>query len=71
MIGLIPPCYGAATVDKIAANAVMAGCEPAMMRVLIPLVRAACDERLNLHGVQATTHFAAPLIVINGPCAAN
>ena len=37
------------------------------MRVLVPLVRAACDERFNLHGVQATTHFAAPLIVVNGP----
>jgi hypothetical protein len=67
VIGRIPPNYGAATVEKIAANAVMAGCPPAMMRVLLPLVRAACDERFNLHGVQATTHFAAPLIVINGP----
>ena len=38
-----------------------------MMRVLVPLVRAACDERFNLHGVQATTHFAAPLIIVNGP----
>ena len=67
VIGLVPPCYGAATVEKIAANAVMAGCVPEMMRVLIPLVRAACDERFNLHGVQATTHFAAPLIIVNGP----
>jgi peroxiredoxin len=40
---------------------------PEMMRVLIPLMRAACDERFNLHGVQATTHFAAPLIIVNGP----
>src|SRR5258708_1420005 len=40
VIGRIPPCYGDATVEKIAANAVMAGCVPAMMRVLIPLVRA-------------------------------
>ena len=38
-----------------------------MMRVLIPLVRAVCDERYNIHGVQATTHFAAPLVIINGP----
>jgi hypothetical protein len=38
-----------------------------MMRVLLPLVRAVCDERLNVHGVQATTHFAAPLVIINGP----
>lgn len=67
IIGQIPPCYGEATVEKIAANAVMAGCAPEMMRVLIPLVRALCDERLNLHGVQATTHFAAPLIILNGP----
>jgi AhpC/TSA family len=67
VIGRIPPNYGAATVEKIAANAVMAGCRPGMMRVLLPLVRAACDERFNLHGVQATTHFAAPLIIVNGP----
>jgi thiol-disulfide isomerase/thioredoxin len=67
VIGRIPPCYGEATVEKIAANAVMAGCRPEMMRVLLPLVRAVCDERFNAHGVQATTHFAAPLIMINGP----
>ena len=67
IVGLIPPCYGEATVEKIAANAVMAGCEPGMMDVLLPLVRAVCDERFNAHGVQATTHFAAPLVVVNGP----
>jgi peroxiredoxin len=67
VIARVPPNYGAATVEKIAASAVMAGCRPEMMRVLIPLLRAACDERFNLHGVQATTHFAAPLVVINGP----
>lgn len=67
VIARIPPFYGEATVEKIAANAVMAGCEPAMMRVLLPLLRAACDERFNIHGVQATTHFAAPLVMINGP----
>ena len=67
VIARIPPCFGVATVEKIAANAVMAGCTQEMMRVLIPLTRAVCDERFNAHGVQATTHFAAPLIVINGP----
>lgn len=67
VVARVPPCYGEATVEKIAANAVMAGCLPGMMRVLLPLVRAVCDERLNVHGVQATTHFAAPLVVINGP----
>jgi peroxiredoxin len=67
VVGRVPPCYAEATVEKIAANAVMAGCKPEMMRVLVPLVRAVCDERFNAHGVQATTHFAAPLIMINGP----
>lgn len=67
IVARVPPNYGEATVEKIAANAVMAGCQPEMMRVLIPLVRAACDERFNLHGVQATTHFAAPMIIVNGP----
>jgi peroxiredoxin len=67
VVALIPTNYGAATVEKIAANAVMAGCKPEMMRVLIPLVRAVCDERFNIHGVQATTHFAAPLVIVNGP----
>jgi peroxiredoxin len=67
VIARVPPFYGEATIEKIAANAVMAGCVPKMMRVLLPLLRAACDERFNLHGVQATTHFAAPLVMINGP----
>ncbi len=66
-IARVPPCFGEATVEKIAANAVMAGCVPDMMRVLPPLVRAVCDERFNVHGVQATTHFATPLVIINGP----
>ena len=67
VVGLVPPCYGAATIEKIAANAVMAGCKPEHMEVLIPVVRAACDERFNLHGVQATTHAATPLIILSGP----
>jgi hypothetical protein len=69
VIGLVPPCYGAATVEKIAANAVMAGCRPEHMEVLVPVVRAACDERFNLHGVQATTNSATPLVVLSGPAA--
>ena len=67
VIARVPPCYGEATAEKIAANAVMAGCVPAMMSVLVPLVRAVCDERFNVHGIQATTHFAAPLVIVNGP----
>ena len=67
IVAHVPPNYAAASVEKIAANAVMAGCRPEYMAVLLPLVRALCDERLDIHGVQGTTHFAAPLVVINGP----
>ncbi len=67
VVAHVPPNFGPATVEKIAANAVMAGCLPEYMRVLVPAVRALCDERLDIHGVQGTTHFAAPLAVINGP----
>jgi hypothetical protein len=67
VIARIPPCYGEATVEKIAANAVMAGCTPDSMRILLPLMRAVADERFNAHGLQGTTHFAAPLVVVNGP----
>ena len=67
VVARVPPNFGAATVEKIAANAVMAGCPPEMMRVLITLTRALCDERLDIHGVQGTTHFAAPLVIVNGP----
>lgn len=67
IIAHVPPNYAPASVEKVAANAVMAGCLPAYMRVLVPAVRALCDERLDIHGVQGTTHFAAPLAIVNGP----
>ena len=69
VVGLVPPCFGPATIEKITANAVMAGCKPEYMEVLIPVIRGACDERFNLHGVQATTHVATPLIILSGPAA--
>ncbi|MBI3624841.1 MAG: hypothetical protein HY215_01630 [Candidatus Rokubacteria bacterium] len=67
LVGEIPPNYGRGTVEKIAVNAVMAGCRPDYLPVLLAAVEAACDPAFNLHGLQATTHFAAPLIVVNGP----
>ena len=49
MIAAVPPNYADATVEKIAVNAVMAGCKPAYLPVVIAGVRAMCDERANLH----------------------
>ena len=63
----MPPNYGRATVEKIAVNAVMAGCRPEYLPVVLAAVEAVCDEAFDLHGVSATTNAPAPLIVVNGP----
>jgi len=67
LIALVPPNYGRATVEKIAVNAVMAGCRPEYMPVILAGVEAMCDEAFDLHGVSATTNFSSPLFIINGP----
>ncbi len=67
LIGELPPNYGRATVEKIAINAVMAGCRPEYLPVLLAAVEAACDPAFALHGMSTSTHFSAPLIVVNGP----
>lgn len=66
-LGVLPPVWGEATFGRVAANAVMAGCRPEYLPVVIAALRAMQDERFNLHGVQCTTHVVAPLIVVNGP----
>jgi hypothetical protein len=55
------------TVEKIAINAVMAGCKPAYMPLLIAVVQAVAEPTFNLTGIQATTNPVAPLIIVNGP----
>src|SRR5262245_49278458 len=67
LIALVPPNYGRATVEKIAINAVMAGCRPEYLPVVIAAVEAMCDEAFDLHGVSATTNAPAPLVIVNGP----
>jgi hypothetical protein len=58
---------GSATVEKIAINAVMAGCRPEYLPVVIAAVEAVCTDKFNIHGVLATTHFAGPVLIVNGP----
>jgi len=70
LVATVAPGFGRATVERIAINAVMAGCKPQYLPVLLAAVEAAADRRFNLQGIQATTQAAAPLIVINGPLAA-
>ncbi len=70
VIACIAPAYGEATVARIAANAVMAGCMPQCMNTLIAAVRAIASPEFNLQGIQATTNPAAVWLVVNGPVAA-
>ncbi|MCX7564733.1 TlpA disulfide reductase family protein [Sulfitobacter sp. F26169L] len=67
IIATVPPNMGEATVEKIAINAVMAGCKPEYLPVVIAAVEAVCTDEFNIHGVTATTMGAAPVMVINGP----
>jgi hypothetical protein len=55
------------TAEKVAINAVMAGCKPAYMSVVVAVLRAMCQEQFNLHGSSASTGGSAPVIVVNGP----
>ncbi len=67
IVARLAPGYGAATVERIAINAVMAGCDPDYLPVLIAATEAVADARFNLQGIQATTNPVAVWAVLNGP----
>ena len=67
VIGALDPLQGVATVEKIAVNAVMAGCDPAYLPVVIAAVEAIVEPDFNLRGVQTTDENVAPLLVVSGP----
>jgi hypothetical protein len=66
VVAHVAPGFGVATVERIAINAVMAGCRPEYLRVLIAAVEAVSERRFNLQGIQATTNPATPWLVVNG-----
>ena len=67
IVAVVPPNMAPVTVEKIAINAVMAGCKPEYLPVVIAAVEAVCTDEFNMHGVAATTMGASPCLVINGP----
>src|SRR3954465_14137422 len=67
VLGLVPPALSAATVEKIAINAVMAGCKPEYLPAVLAAVEAVLDESFAMHGVLATTMFIGPVVIVNGP----
>jgi hypothetical protein len=68
-LGVIQPRNAPVTLEKIAVNAVMAGCRPAHFPVVVAAVRAILRPEFNVAGCQATTGGAAPVIIVNGPLA--
>ncbi len=69
VLAVLPPRFGECTRRLVAVNAVLAGCPPAVMPVLVTAVRALGRPELNLRGVNATTHPVAPLLIVHGEIA--
>jgi hypothetical protein len=67
LIGVLGPQMGRATVEKVAINAVMAGCKPEYFPVVLAGVEALCDKAFCAHGLSITLMSGAPLAIINGP----
>ena len=70
VISVVPPRMGAAAMRQIAVNAVMAGCKPEYLPVVVAALQAVSEPEYGLSHRQTTTHAGAPLIVVNGPVVA-
>jgi hypothetical protein len=69
VIGMVPPDLVPCTVEKVAINAVLAGCKPEYMPVVLAAVEAALIDEFGMHGLLCTTMFAGPVVIVNGPVA--
>lgn len=67
VLAVVPPDLVECSVEKVAINAVMAGCKPEYLPVVLAALEAACTDAFNMHGLLATTMPAGPVIVVNGP----
>jgi hypothetical protein len=67
VLGLVPPDLAPCTVEKVAINAVMAGCKPEYLPIVLAAVQAALIDEFGMHGILCTTMFAGPLLIVNGP----
>ena len=67
IVGVIPPAGETATVRDVALHALMAGCKPEYLPVVLGALQLILREEFNMGGVQCTMHGVAPLIIVNGP----
>jgi peroxiredoxin len=68
-LGEVPPAMGEATLERVAACAVLAGCRPEWFPVVLAAVEAALDPAFNLNGQAVTTQPAGQLVIVSGPVA--
>ncbi|MEN9506570.1 MAG: hypothetical protein RI958_2496 [Actinomycetota bacterium] len=66
-LGIMGPLGSATTIESVAVNAVMAGCLPDHMPIVVAGLRALLRPEFDLSEVQSTTHSVSPLVVVNGP----
>ena len=69
VVGVFEPGFGIGTVEKIAANAVMAGCKPDAMPVVLAMAECILDPRIGLRTFAMSTGPQAPLVMVSGPIA--
>ena len=67
IVAVVPPDLVECTVEKVAVNAVMAGCRPEYLPVVLSAAEAACTDEFNMHGILATTMPVGPILIVNGP----
>jgi catechol 2,3-dioxygenase-like lactoylglutathione lyase family enzyme len=67
IVAVVPPALAEATVEQVAINAVMAGCKPEYLPVVLAAVEGACTDRFNMHGLLCTLYFSGPIVIVNGP----
>jgi hypothetical protein len=69
VVAVVGPDFADCTVEKAAVNAVLSGCRPEYLPVVLAAVEAACTDEFNMHGLLCTTWFCGPVVIVNGPIA--
>ena len=67
VVATLEPGFGIATVEKLAVNAVMAGCGPEHLPLLIAAVRCLAEPKMYIRNKAMSTGPHAPLLLVNGP----
>lgn len=67
VVGVLPPQNGVATVELVAVNAAMAGCEPQALPLVLAALEAICVPEFNAFGLTTTTSSVFPMLIVNGP----